>query len=284
VVRVTPTTQRIVLHREKGVLVRFQDQSIAPGRAELERLIRRELAPGRAAAGAKDAASGDLIHWGGGKSSDARISIIAAFRPTEAAAVPLDYESDAALKGAARDLLLGGWTMERDPDATRLTRQNDWAQLPESVTMQRDGAMLVRYIFERLGWESEPPYIIDAGNLASDIVAVLLLPFQLARRDSRFAAITWAASVTVTDYEHRKIVIGTPQPQDAPSKRDNLPKVQRSGLLVQPSDALPIAAAIVNDIARMHDTGNVSGWLTDLDAEVIRRNERLEPFRGSLRP
>lgn len=58
-------------------------------------------------------------------------------RPSERLEVPLDVESDRALKLAASELLIGGWGVVQDPDATRLARQEAWDVAGEFVPHRR---------------------------------------------------------------------------------------------------------------------------------------------------
>jgi hypothetical protein len=278
-----PSTRRIVLHRTKSVLVRVGDQVVPPSRAELERLIRRELAPAADAEAAVNSTAGALNMWGNAKTPGGRIAVIVAMRPSEPLQVPLDVESDRAIKLAAAELLIGGWRMVQDPDATRLTRQEDWDTVGEFAELKRDGAMLVRFVHQRVGWESDPGYVIVASDLVVDIVASLLIPFRMAEIDGRLAGSGWAASVTVTDYEGRRIAFEPPNPRMQPSGRKDLPRIIRSAVLLEPSDAVTLSVQVVNDIARLHGGNAPTGWVASLPADLTARApNRLEPFRGRL--
>jgi hypothetical protein len=109
-------------------------------------------------------------------------------RPSGRLQVPLDVDSDRAIKRAAAELLIGGWRIVQDPDATRLSRQESWDTAGEFVELKRDGAVLVRFVHQRIGWESNPEYVMVASDLAVDIVASLFIPFRMAEIDDRLAA------------------------------------------------------------------------------------------------
>ncbi|HEY4266946.1 MAG TPA: ATP-binding protein [Galbitalea sp.] len=283
VVITSPSTRRLVLHRTKSVLVRVGDQTVPPSRAELERLIRRELAPAVDADAAVNATAGALNMVGNPKTPAGRIAVIASMRPSGRLQVPLDVDSDRAIKRAAAELLIGGWRIVQDPDTTRLSRQESWDTAGEFVELKRDGAVLVRFVHQRVGWESQPEYVIVASDLAVDIVASLLIPFRMAEIDDRLAANGWAASVTLTDYEGRRLAFEAPKLSMRPSTRTDLPKIVRSAVLLEPSDAVGLAVRVVNDVARLHGGNTPTGWVSALPADLIARaTNRLGAFRGRL--
>jgi hypothetical protein len=283
VVITSPSTRRLVLHRTKSVLVRVGDQTVPPSRAELERLIRRELAPAVDADAAVNATAGALNMVGNPKTPAGRIAVIASMRPSGRLQVPLDVDSDRAIKRAAAELLIGGWRIVQDPDTTRLSRQESWDTAGEFVELKRDGAVLVRFVHQRVGWESNPEYVIVASDLAVDIVASLLIPFRMAEIDDRLTANGWAASVTLTDYEGRRLAFEAPKLSMRPSTRTDLPKIVRSAVLLEPSDAVDLAVRVVNDVARLHGGNTPTGWVSALPADLIARaTNRLGAFRGRL--
>jgi hypothetical protein len=205
-------------------------------------------------------------------------------RPSGRLQVPLDVDSDRAIKRAAAELLIGGWRIVQDPDATRLSRQESWDTAGEFVELKRDGAVLVRFVHQRIGWESNPEYVMVASDLAVDIVASLFIPFRMAEIDDRLAANGWAASVTLTDYEGRRLAFEAPKLSMRPSTRTDLPKIVRSAVLLEPSDAVGLAMRVVNDVARLHGGNSPTAWVSALPADLIAcATNRLGAFRGRLR-
>ena len=281
VVVIQPSTHRVVLHREKGIRVRVGDQTSAPTRTDFERLMRREQSRADERSRAVGGAIGLLAYWGGPDTP--HFSIIAAHRPIPDLDLPMDDESDAALLAAARELLLPHWNLERDPDLTLLKREEPWDQPNnEFVQLKRDGELTSRYVCDRPGWNIDPDWAINAMDLAAEIVASLLLPFRLGELDTRLRPDAWGSAVTITGYRGKKLFFGRPGRGIAPSPRTNLPKVMRSALLTEPADAVGLAAQVVNDVSRLHDTAGFTSWVQGLGGRLVSHVDRLAPFEGRL--
>jgi hypothetical protein len=226
-------------------------------------------------------AVGLLALWGGPDAP--RMSIVAAHRPIPDLDIPLDDESDAALMAAARELLLPQWVIERDPEVTLLKREEPWDQPGnEFVQLKRDGEFTSRFVCERPGWEIDPDWLINALDLAGELVASLLLPFRLGELDTRVRAGAWGSAVTITGYRGRKLFFDRSGRGVAPSTRTDLPKVIRSGVLTEPADAVGLAAQVVNDVARLHDTAGFASWVSGLGGRLVTHMDRLAPFAGRL--
>jgi hypothetical protein len=281
VVVVQPSTHRVVLHREKGIRIRVGDQTSSPTRTDFERLLRREQSRAEERSKAVGGAVGQLAYWGGPDTP--QMAIIAAHRSVPDLDLPVDDESDAALLAAARELLLPQWVLERDPDLTVLKREEPWDQPNhEFVQLKRDGELISRYVCDRPGWEIDPDWAINAMDLVAEIVASLLLPFRLGELDTRLRPDAWGSAVTITGYRGRKLFFGRPGTGLAPSSRTNLPKVMRSALLTEPADAVGLAAQVVNDVSRLHDTAGFTSWAQGLGGRLVSHLDRLAAFEGRL--
>lgn len=281
VVVVQPSTHRAVLHREKGIRVRVGDQTSAPTRSDFERLMRREQLRVDERSKAVGGAVGLLALWGGPDAP--RLSIVAGHRPIPDLDVPLDDESDAALMAAARELLLPHWVLQRDPDLTLLKREEPWDQPGnEFVQLKRDGELTSRFVCERPGWEIDPNWLINALDLAAELVASLLVAFRLGELDSRLRAEAWGSAVTITGYRDKKLFFDRPGRGIGPNTRANLPRVIRSAVLTEPADAVRLAAQVVNDVARLHDTAGFASWVPGLGGRLVRHLDRLARFEGRL--
>jgi hypothetical protein len=80
IIVVEPATRGVVLHRERGILVRHQDQSVAPNRSDFERLLGRERTVTAEAASKRSEAAGAAAHLSGPGSLDSRLTVVVASR------------------------------------------------------------------------------------------------------------------------------------------------------------------------------------------------------------
>jgi hypothetical protein len=281
VVVVHPSTHRIVLHRDKGVLVRVHDQCAAPSRSDFERLLARERAADDEVAQAIGAlSSGVNWHVGAGTAEDS-LGVHVRARPIRAPSIPLDETLDHALDVAATSLLLPGWELQTGPKESSLRRDNEW------VSLDSTGLLTMDFLAVRPGWKLDPEWAVNATDLASELVACLMLPFALAAEDVRIEWAPFAAVAAIHSWAGKSLFFPPSGPRQAPQPRPgpNLPGgpyAQRSGVIAQESDAVALAIQVVKDLARIYGVRGADAWALRLPGQLQGHNDRLRPWEHAL--
>ncbi len=287
VVLVHPSTHRVVLHRDKGALVRVGDQSAAPARSEFERLLARE----RAAETETVEALGEVqtlagMHWGAG-STTARLGVYLACRPVRPQVAPVDDDLDRALEMAAGALLLPGWRLKTAPDRSTLDRSEPTSGELEYVSISRSSLLDADFTSQRVGSHMDPDWAVNATDLASDLLAIAMLPFALARTDARAAAAPYAATLGINGWAGKSLFFPPAGPRSAPAPDPDPVSpghavAARAGILAQPSDAMELAIGAVRDLARIYGIRGSDVWAARFPGQLPGHNPRLAPWESEL--
>jgi hypothetical protein len=257
---VSPSSRRVVLHREKGVLVRIGDQSVAPTRAEFERLIDRERTREEEAAAARSEAVGLIQYWTSADTTrtPSPIWITTGQSPVEHSETHLDETSDRAFVAAASTLLLGEWELVREPDSSTLKRDDEF------LSVSRRGEHSAHFLTERPESAIDPPWAINAMDLAGDIACCLLVPFLAHESDPRLARPVWAAAVTISGIAARRVFFIDRDRYTTPDVRPRYPAIVRTRVMSEPADVVGLAAQVIADVARLHGVTGFDHWLPGL--------------------
>lgn len=278
---VHPSTHRVVLHRDKGLLVRVHDQCAAPSRSEFERLLARERAADDEVAEAIGAlSSGAMWHIGAGTAEDL-LGVHVRARPIRAPTIPLDETLDQALSVTAASLLLPGWELQTGPKDSSLRRDNEW------VSLDSTGLLTMDFLAVRPGGKLDPEWAVNATDLASELIACLLLPFALAAEDQRIDWAPFAAAAAIHSWAGKSLFFPPSGPRQAPQPRPGPtlpggPYAQRAGVIAQESDAVELAIRVVKDLARIYGVRGADAWALRLPGLLHGHNDRLRPWESAL--
>jgi hypothetical protein len=287
VVLVHPSTHRVVLHRDKGVLVRVGDQSAAPARSEFERLLARERAAETEVLDAlSDVQAVSGVHWGAGSAST-RLGVYMGCQPVRPQVTPVDDDLDRALETAACALLLPGWRLKTAPDRSTLDRGERKSGELEYVRLNRSSLLDADFTSQRVGWHMNPDWAINATDLASDLIAVAMLPFALARVDPRAAVPPYAVTIGINGWAGKSLFFPPSPPSSAPAPSPDPvhpggPVAARAGVLSQPSDVVGLAVGAVRDLARIYGIRGADIWAARFRGQLPGHNPRLDGWESEL--
>jgi hypothetical protein len=210
---------------------------------------------------------------------DNRLTIEFACWPVDSVDVPIDEHIDQALLASASSLLLAGWVVEPEPDATQLTR------FGERVRLERSGVLSAFYTAQREGWDLDPPHAINSTDLLSDLLTVSMLPFALHSEDRRYPAGSFGAAIGLRGWAGKLLFFPPSVPASllgiavpaAPGHR-----VGRDYPLSEPSDALRPTLQVVRDFSRVMRRHGVDTWATVATTQLPGHNDRLRAWEARL--
>jgi hypothetical protein len=276
---VEPCRQRIVLHADSGVLVRHGDMSVAPNRADLERLLGREadrsdrileLTRRRdGAAGIEAAGIGSAV------------SVFAFMDPADPADILFGPEVDVAFRGAVATLFEEYTESYTAPSESVITNGGvDYFRLSDT------GELFCRYDVNRLesgrAWPPEGQDAVRAIDIAADLIRLLLIPFELAKRDASLVSLPIVVTAGVGGYIDKALVTNI---RHAPgsSRPASPPRIVRTSTLERPGDTLAVAQRIITDVGRALQVPGPYDWTKGLGGRVVlTADPKLNAWKSAL--
>lgn len=273
---VSPSTHRIILDREKGILVRVGDQSRPPSRTDLERLILRERARETTVSERLAAVEGAAANWGGPGATGAWLRIIVNVVPVKALTVVPTERLDETLATTATSVLGSGFRAHAHPDISEARRADAEGERPDRIEVRADGRFEIEYCVRGPGWglSGEPQNVIDATRLALDILRCLEVAFELAACGAA-ELLPGAAAVAFSGWGDK--VLSFPRfprllPPTAPSPSAQWSPVT-SAVLAEPSDAFELVKGAVRRLARFFGQAGADAWAESLADDLEQTSE-----------
>lgn len=280
-IRVAPSTTRVVLHREKGILVRVGDQCVAPNRSAFERLIAREAAARDAVDMRLRSAQGRAGLLNGPGGTESRLLVSVAIDPlAELSVVPADPLDD-LLANVGNLVLGGGFKARVEPGRSAAERAIHPEVIADRISLSTAGALDIRFCAQPHGWH--PPgfqdWELDPTQLAIDICGTLVTAFAIGADARGPVVLPAAAAISFSGWNGKALVFPherhiRPSGPVSPSALQ-IPVV--SGLLAEAPDALTLAIAAVRGLARFYGQRGGDTWAARVPALLAGR-PNLDPW------
>ena len=279
IVVVHPMTNAVILHRDCGIKVRVQDQSVAPDRAAFLALIGREIAASTQASDLRNIVLGRAGSHSGPGQPETPMRIYASFQPLRRVDLPPSDQLDDALATVASQLIFPGFEANARPDSSGAVRPD-----MEYVSIDRQGLLDAFALVQRNEWKlpGRSPWLVNASDLASDLMAVLLLPFALREAHPSADILPAAVAAAVSSYSGKALSLGLPRLEPAGPIKVEASYLTRSSTLAERSDAYKLAVALVRDLTRLYQQRGADIWAESLPRRLPGLDPRLGPWEAAL--
>jgi hypothetical protein len=298
VVVVEPSLSRAILHKDSGPVVRHHDQSVAPSRDAFEGLLRREA--GNVARTAIDdglvvrdtgpaakarAAEGRAGQWSGPGTPTPRLTVVVAIEPHGSITLRPSEALDDRIAGAGAVLMGGGFHPMTEEGHSAAERPWGHAEvLPDRISVGISGAIDVRACAQPPGWTGHvpEPWMLDADQLASDVVRALLVPAVLgADLDVLFVPAGVAVAFTGFQgkglYFPRKPGVAPTRPMEGSARRAPV----YSATLNDAKEVVTVAVDSIRLFARFLGQRGADAWADGVVARLTKRQD-LQRWHGLL--